>query len=550
MAHSTSLLPFATFSKLLLRSYPALKFPVFALLLWAFSGCGADHKCDTGAGPRCGAGTAGTSGASGTAGHSGSMAGQGDSGSSGEAEAGTANAGVGGKDCECGAAGESGAGGDSAKPRLDLKFANAFVIKAAPRSDGSLLVLLDEPLDMRVDSGSPQRELLLLDAEGRPRKSLAASTSARFLLDFAVHPGDDVSVLYSSASEYSLERFDTQGDSVGELAIADTEINEDPPTLPGAIVPVETLTRDAGRIAAFGEQVVVATRTGRHSVLTYRFSFFNDGAGATYHREWRTLAVPPFGMSAIGLKGGSYDTFSAVQAQAMLHLAVDQLGTIYVAVQHPRTSEMALIKAYAKAFGETLVGDADAQDLYVTRIDSSGTRVGTTVVGTAEDDQLFGLRAGEDSVLVMGRKEYWNEQGTGFDALVAQLHGQSGALELRELDVKRSDLAFDAAELADGTWLVTGASDWDQNPSGASVSEQSQAFLHTVTAGGETNGFALANGPRHNEGRTLRSLGSGRWLIGGMTDGPGTHSGDADASQVRASGFLRVYQLDGVGAKD
>jgi len=35
-----------------------------------------------------------------------------------------------------------------------------------------------------------------------------------------------------------------------------------------------------------------------------------------------------------------------------------------------------------------------------------------------------------------------------------------------------------------------------------------------------------------------------------MTDGPGTHSGDADASQVRASGFLRVYQLDGVGAKD
>jgi hypothetical protein len=50
------------------------------------------------------------------------------------------------------------------------------------------------------------------------------------------------------------------------------------------------------------------------------------------------------------------------------------------------------------------------------------------------EEQLVGLRAGQDSALVIGRKEYWNEQGTGFDALVARLDGKTGALEVRELD--------------------------------------------------------------------------------------------------------------------
>jgi len=419
------------------------------------------------------------------------------------------------------------------------------VIKVQAQSNGSLLVLLDEPLDMRVNFGSPQRELLLLNARGQRLASVAASTSSRFLLDFAIHPSDDVSVLYSSASEYSLERFNAEGQSIGESALSDSQIDEDPPINHGTpSAAVESLTRDAGRVAAFGEQLLVATRTGRHSVIAQRFGFFNAGAGAAFHAEWRTLVVPPFSMAAIGLQGGSYDTFSAVQAQAMLQLAVDRAGTIYVAVQHPRLAEANLIKAHAKVFGETLVGDPDALDLYVTRIAPSGTRIGTTVVGTAEDDQLFGLRGGQDSALVIGRKEYWNEHGTGFDALVARLSGKTGALEVRELDVERSDLAFDAVELTDGSWLVTGASGWQQNPSGASVSEESQAFLSRVSESGALSPILLPSGPRHNEGRTLLPLGLGRWLVGGMTDGPGTHSGDADASLVRAAGFLHELRLD------
>ncbi|MEI9950273.1 MAG: hypothetical protein WDO74_15170 [Pseudomonadota bacterium] len=534
MAHWQYIRPSFRFSALLLRARTIQKFSTFLLVLSALSGCGADAKpaaTDDGA-----------AGASGTAGHNCSTAGQGDSGSAGDS--GSGNAGEGGT-------GNGGTGGEDARGALELIFTDRFVMKVQARSDGSLLVLLDKPLDMRVDSGSPQRELLLLDARGQRLESIAVSSNSRFLLDFAVHDSGDLSVLYSSATEYSLERFNAEGHSVAASALSDPQINTDPPVLTGAPDnAIETLTRDTGRIAAFGEQLLVATRTGRHSVLAYRFGFFDDGSGPAFHAEWRTLVVPPFALGATSLYGGSYDTFSAVQAQAMLHLAVDQAGTIYVAVQHPRLNEAALPKVHAKVFGEILVGDADAQDLYVTRIAPGGTRLGTTVVGTPEDDQLFGLRGGQDSALVIGRKEHWNEQGTGFDALVARLDGQSGTLEMRELDVQRSDLGFDALPLSDGSWLVTGASHWQQNPNGASVSEESQAFLQRISSSGERSPIALPNGLRHNEGRTLLPLGPGRWLVGGMTDGPGTHSGDADASRVRASGFLCELRLDLVGATD
>ncbi len=134
---------------------------------------------------------------------------------------------------------------------------------------------------------------------------------------------------------------------------------------------------------------------------------------------------------------------------------------------------------------------------------------------------------------------YCSSPRTGFDALVAELDGKSGSFTVRELDVKRSDIAFDALPLANGAWLVAGAADWTQNPGGASVSEASQAFLRGLAEDGSSTPIAIASGPRHNEARTLLAFGADRYLIGGMTDGPGTHSGDVDASLVRASGFLR-----------
>lgn len=48
---------------------------------------------------------------------------------------------------------------------------------------------------------------------------------------------------------------------------------------------------------------------------------------------------------------------------------------------------------------------------------------------------------------------------------------------------------------------------------------------------------SLADGPRQDQLRTIVSL-DGRWIVGGMRNGPGTHSGDAQRQLIGADGYL------------
>ncbi len=226
-----------------------------------------------------------------------------------------------------------------------------------------------------------------------------------------------------------------------------------------------------------------------------------------------------------------------------MHVALDAAGRAYVAVQHPHTGDNALLRAHEKTFGEKLVGDADGLDLYVTRLDVNGQRLGTSVVGTAEEDGLYGLRATEDAAIVTGRTEHWNEAGTGFDALYARVDGATGSVEVHELDVEAGDLAFDAVPLDDGAWLVAGVSGYTQNPNGASISETSRAFARVVSAQGESTPLVTPNGKRHNEARVLLQRSDGVWSVAGMVDGPGTHSADSDSSLLTASGFIGALAM-------
>jgi hypothetical protein len=185
-----------------------------------------------------------------------------------------------------------------------------------------------------------------------------------------------------------------------------------------------------------------------------------------------------------------------------------------------------------------LLGDPDALDVYVTRLTGDGQRLGTSVVPTPEDDELYGLRAGANAAYVAGRKEYWNESGTGFDALAAEVEGSTGAVQVFELDVHKSDIAFDVAPLSESELLVVGASSYSQNPNGASISEEADAFAYVLSRSGAARALDVPNRARNNGTRALAHTTNGRWLCAGMHDGPGTHSGDADASLVRADGFL------------
>ncbi|MCG5055304.1 MAG: hypothetical protein KA712_20260 [Myxococcales bacterium] len=298
-----------------------------------------------------------------------------------------------------------------------------------------------------------------------------------------------------------------------------------------------------GRIAAAGERVVLVTRTGRHAVLAYGLTY--EG-GDRFGQSFRTLVVPPLAMPAIGLTGGSYDTFGLVGAQFAVHLAVGPEGLIYVGVRYPEISPRSLVRAHQNTFGETLATDPDGLDSYVTRLSAGGVRLGTSVVkipATGDElephDELQSLHAVPGAVWLAGRTELWNPQGTGHDVLLARIDGGSGAVQSWRIDLDRGDIAFGVVPLDTTRFVIVGAQGYTQNPQGASVSEAATGFARvwSPTAGLGAS-LPVPSGPRHNQTRLALPLAGGRLLLGGMIDGPGTHSADGDIGKLRADGYL------------
>ena len=98
---------------------------------------------------------------------------------------------------------------------------------------------------------------------------------------------------------------------------------------------------------------------------------------------------------------------------------------------------------------------------------------------------------------------------------------------------------FDVAPLPSGRYLALGTTGYTQNPSGASISEAAQPLLVLLdTDGSLAQNLGYTGGARHNQLNTIAPL-KGGWLLGGMVNGPGTHSGDGDRALIVADGFLR-----------
>lgn len=432
-----------------------------------------------------------------------------------------------------------GGGDTNPPPPTDLRFVGGSVRKAVPLADG-LLVLIDTPLNLNVDWGFPKRALQAMDAAGTVRWQIASSTDHE-LLDFAAHPSGDVTALFASVAGFHLVRLDAAGAVRADFALVDAAIDTDPPQLPAGVVTgqIETWSHDVGAIVALGEDAIAAVRTQRHSVVAHRFAF----DGGAFVERYRTVAFPAYPISALALTGGTYDTFGAVESQFFVQLAVGPEGTTYVGVRHPELSADRLVKVLKDVFGETLTTDPDWTDSYVVRLTADGTRLGTSVVGTDRPDEIFALRAEAGGVWALGRNEVWNAQGTGFDAFIGHVDGATGAATARSLDVDLSDIAFDLAPLPGGEVVVVGASGYVQNPNGASISGTSAAFARWLRADGSVIAVPLPQGPRHNEARFIEARPSGRLLVGGMLDGPGTHTADGDWSLLTAKGFLTEVSL-------
>jgi hypothetical protein len=195
-------------------------------------------------------------------------------------------------------------------------------------------------------------------------------------------------------------------------------------------------------------------------------------------------------------------------------------------------------RAHAEFFGEPITASTGA---LLTRVASSdGRRLGATVIDTHNRSELHGVRATPGGFALVGRVlSEVRSDGSGWDAFAAFVGRNGTAGPYSVIDVDRGDVLFDIAALPGGRFLALGTTGYLQNPSGESISEAAQPLLVLLNSDGLlAENLGYIGGARHNQLTTIAAL-NGGWLLGGMLNGPGTHSGDADRKLIVADGFLR-----------
>jgi len=418
---------------------------------------------------------------------------------------------------------------------VDLSVAGQTMTKV--RTAGNEVVVLEERLHSIFEDG-PQRTLAILQSDGRTVQPYMPPPGWS-VVDFAVHPSGDISAILTTAREVRIVRLDPKGSVRSDQSFLDPAAATDPffnyaggLKDDNALQPA--LMHDAARLAPLGESLAVVLRTGRNAIVAYRLD--PDASGA-YRRAWRTLVEPGSSILAIGITSGSFDTFGQLENHLRIYVDVDTPDTLAVGVVNAPMLNFTF-RAHAEYFGEPI---AASMGVLLTRVASSdGRRLGSTVIDTRDLAELHGVRATPQGFVLVGRVlSELRSDGTGWNAFTAYVGRDGTPGPYSVVDVDRGDVLFDIAALPSGRYLALGTTGYVQNPTGASISEAAQPLLVLLNADGSlAENLGYVGGARHNQLTTIAFL-NGHWLLGGMINGPGTHSGDGDRELIVADGFLR-----------
>ena len=420
---------------------------------------------------------------------------------------------------------------------VDLAVGGQTVTKV--RTAGNEVVLLEERLTSLFEDG-PQRTLAILQSD-RHSVQVYTPPAGWSVVDFALHPSGDISAILTTAREVRIVRLDSKGSIRSDQPFLDPDAPTDPFFNYAGGVKDDTslqpaFMHDAARLAPLGESLAVVLRTGRNAIVAYRLDPDADGA---YQRSWRTLVEPGASIFGIGLTGGSFDVFGQLENHIRICVDVDRETPATLAIGVVNAQEFNFtFRAHSDYFGEPIAATAG---VLLTRVATdNGRRLGSTVIDTHDRAELHGVRATPAGFALVGRVlSEVRSDGSGWNAFTA-LVGRDGTLGSYNLvDVDRGDILFDIAPLPSGRYLALGTTGYVQNPSGESISEAAQPLLVVLnTDGSLAQNLGYVGGARHNQLTTIAALESS-WLLGGMVNGPGTHSGDNDRQLIVADGFLR-----------
>ncbi len=400
-------------------------------------------------------------------------------------------------------------------------------------------VLLEEVLFGLASEPGASRLRIPAGASTPERSWVAPSGS--YISDFCRHPSGALSaVTIAQDRTVSMVRLEADLTFLSEATIHDSAIAQDPHvTDAGALdLLANGLAPDAARIADVGEDVVVAVFSSWYSVIAYRASFVD-----VWSTPQRTLIEPPVGLTPFLPIGGSYDTFGAIVAWFRPLLATDETGNAYVAVW----AGQGRVRLHDQAFHDGLPFpstdsgiplQADS-DILLTKMDTSGARAWSRVVGSVNEDEPYAIAARGGQVAVVGRsRRAPGEDNTFWDAFVSVSSQTGDLVGSRTIAFDASSILLSVDALPDGGWVLGGSDGWSQNPSGLSVLTYGAKLLFELPSFDETPvRVALPAGPRHNEIRTVSGDRGSIWF-GGHEDGPVMHTGDSDPSLIRATGVF------------
>jgi len=407
-------------------------------------------------------------------------------------------------------------------------------VKVARAADGWLALL--ETLQTQLIVTVPARQIVLLDGRLDTVETFDA-VAGWTLIDAVAHPSGDVTALYDRV-DYSdpfplrvqLSRYRPDGSRVDTEVAPVAPPGADPGTLFMASV-------DRARLAAAGEDVIVAARWAGNSVYAYRFGF--DAGG--FRQAWATRVEPEADVAVLGIIGGGFDNFHQGDSPIFVYVDLDAAGNTYVAV----AATESVLEKHDAAFGDKLLDGADPASFdfgtaVLTKLDAQGGRVYAKLLGTpGRQKRLLGMRAGDGSVFLLGRIKTGTAPES-WDAWILSAAADTGAL-LREstVDLDRGDMLWDAAPLPAQTVLAVGSTGYTQNPSGLSVSDARAALAVVLDGHGAVEkrlDLPHSDGGRGDEAISVVIAG-GRLAIAGMLDGPGTHA------EVHSNGFLDVRDV-------
>lgn len=491
-----------------------------------------------GAGAADGAGAAGTGNADsvgGAAGNAGASSSDAGTTSNGRAAGSAGSASAGNPDTEGGAAN----GGERGASVERILVPNWSVRKRMRPATGGDFVL-EEVLQSFAESAAAPSRIRELTVEASAAR-VWIPPAGTFIADFCRHPSAEFSaVLVAEDKTISIARLAADLTLLSVAEIHDPDVAGDPHADASGVSDLRgaSLAPDPARVAARDETAVVAVTSSLNAVIAYRLEF----DGGKWSAPARTLLEPPAALTPFLPIGGSFDTFGAVVVWFRPVLDVDEAGNAYVAVWAGRKR----IPGHVDAFHDGLAalpGDPSLavahSDLLLTKMSPDGARVWSRVVGTEHEDEPYAIRAHDGVVAVVGRSRRFPDfDNTFWDALLSVTTSAGELVGTRTLPLNASSILLAVDTLPSGGFLLAGSDGWSQNPSGLSVLSNGSKLLLGLSAFAATPvRHSLEQGPRHNEVRAVLSDSRRVWF-GGHEDGPIMHTGDADPSQIHATGVL------------